>query len=120
MVFLGYESGTKAYRLYDPNADRVHVSRDVVFEEGRAWDWSQGGAMVNTGNVDDTGGDPFMVEYICTPGAAGGEPSPSMERAPRAVSASPSAGRTTTSTTHAATPASSMARSTTPSAPGAV
>lgn len=120
MVFLWYEPGTKAYRLYDPNANRVHVSRDVVFEEGRAWDWSQGGAIANTGNVNDTCGDPFVVEYIYTPGAAGGEPSPSMERALRAASASPSTGQTTTSTTHATTPAPSMARSTTPSVPGAV
>jgi hypothetical protein len=38
-VFLGYEPGSKAYRLYDPVAKRVLVSRDVVFDEGRAWDW---------------------------------------------------------------------------------
>lgn len=40
MVFIGYEPGTKAYRCYDPKTDRLHVSRDVVFEEGRCWDWS--------------------------------------------------------------------------------
>ncbi|WVZ64847.1 hypothetical protein U9M48_014314 [Paspalum notatum var. saurae] len=28
MVFLGYEAGSKAYRLYDPVERRVHVSRD--------------------------------------------------------------------------------------------
>ena len=33
MVLLGYEPGSKAYRLYDPVGDRVHVSRDVVFDE---------------------------------------------------------------------------------------
>jgi hypothetical protein len=37
MVFLGYEPGTKAYRLYIPTTDRMHVLRDVVFEEGSAW-----------------------------------------------------------------------------------
>src|SRR6185503_13347942 len=31
MVLLGIESGSKAYRLYDPVAIRVHVSRDIVF-----------------------------------------------------------------------------------------
>ena len=38
MVFLGYEEGTKAYRLYDPRGDKVLVSRDVVFNEKAAWD----------------------------------------------------------------------------------
>lgn len=33
MVFLGYESGTKGYRLLDPEANRIVVSRDVIFEE---------------------------------------------------------------------------------------
>jgi hypothetical protein len=32
-VFLGYESGTKGYRLLDPETNRIVVSRDVIFEE---------------------------------------------------------------------------------------
>jgi hypothetical protein len=39
-MFLGYEPGSKAYRLYDPVAKRVVVSRDMVFDEGTTWDWS--------------------------------------------------------------------------------
>jgi len=30
MVILGYEGGTKAYRLYDPYGGKVVVSRDIV------------------------------------------------------------------------------------------
>ena len=33
MVLLGYEEGTKAYRLYDPCGGKVIVSHDVVFDE---------------------------------------------------------------------------------------
>jgi hypothetical protein len=33
MVFIGYEIGTKGYRLYDSVSKKLHVSRDVMFEE---------------------------------------------------------------------------------------
>ena len=36
MVLLGYEEGTKAYRLYDPCGGKVVVSCDVVFDEKAA------------------------------------------------------------------------------------
>lgn len=39
MVFIGYEKGTKGYRCYDPVAKKLHISRDVIFEEARAWQW---------------------------------------------------------------------------------
>ena len=38
MVLLGYEEGTKAYRLYDPCGDKVLVSHNIVFDEEVAWD----------------------------------------------------------------------------------
>jgi hypothetical protein len=40
MIFVGYEPGSKAYRVYDPSTRRVHISRDVVFDEAAAWAWS--------------------------------------------------------------------------------
>ena len=39
MVFVGYETGTKGYRVYDPMTKRLHVSRDVIFEENIGWNW---------------------------------------------------------------------------------
>lgn len=42
MVYLGTEPGSKAYRLYDPRQHKLHVSRDVVFEKRKLWDWSKG------------------------------------------------------------------------------
>jgi transposase InsO family protein len=41
MVFVGYETGTKGYRLYDPVTKKLQISRDVIFEENKAWDWMQ-------------------------------------------------------------------------------
>ncbi|CAN6200243.1 unnamed protein product [Urochloa humidicola] len=40
LVFIGYASGTKAYRLLDPATGKVTVSRDVIFDEAVGWDWS--------------------------------------------------------------------------------
>lgn len=41
MVFIGYETGSKGYRVYDPIAKELHISCDVIFEESWAWDWKQ-------------------------------------------------------------------------------
>ena len=41
LVHLGIEPGSKAYRLLDPVNRKVVVSRDVIFEEGKSWDWQE-------------------------------------------------------------------------------
>ena len=38
MVFLGYEEGSKAYRVYGPKVNKLHVTRNVVFQEEKQWD----------------------------------------------------------------------------------
>ena len=43
VVYLGTEPGSKAYRLLDPKVQRIVVSRDVVFEESKAWEWNKSG-----------------------------------------------------------------------------
>jgi hypothetical protein len=40
-VFIGYEEGVKAYRVVDPVTQRVHTTRNVVFDEDRVWNWLQ-------------------------------------------------------------------------------
>lgn len=40
-IFLGVSDESKAWRLYDPTSKKIIVSRDVVFEEGKSWDWSK-------------------------------------------------------------------------------
>ena len=37
-IFIGYNSKSKAYKLFDPYNSKVVVSRDVEFNEG-AGDW---------------------------------------------------------------------------------
>ena len=39
MVYFGVEDGTKAHMLHDPQHEKIHVSRDVVFEEEKKWNW---------------------------------------------------------------------------------
>lgn len=41
VVYLGKEPGVKAYRLLDPDTKRIYVSRDVVFEEQKPWNWDE-------------------------------------------------------------------------------
>ena len=39
-VLLGVSDESKAYRLFDPVAKKIIVSRDVVFEENEGWNWN--------------------------------------------------------------------------------
>ena len=38
-VLLGVSEKSKGYMLFDPIAKRVVVSKDVIFEEEKQWDW---------------------------------------------------------------------------------
>jgi hypothetical protein len=40
MVMIGYEAGTKAYRAYNPMNKKLVVTRDVIFDEKKSWNWS--------------------------------------------------------------------------------
>jgi hypothetical protein len=40
-VFIGYAEGSKAYRILDSGTQRVSMTRDVVFDEGRGWTWDK-------------------------------------------------------------------------------
>jgi hypothetical protein len=41
MIFIVYEQGTKGYGVYDPVSKKVHITRDIVFDEGAQWDWDK-------------------------------------------------------------------------------
>jgi hypothetical protein len=56
-VFLGYETGSKGYFVFDPVENWVLVSRDIAFDENNFWNWEN--------NVqEEQDGDPFTVEYL--------------------------------------------------------
>ncbi|XP_076885937.1 uncharacterized protein LOC143535609 [Bidens hawaiensis] len=40
MIHLGTQPGTKAYRMFDPIKRRVHVTRDVKFDECKRYAWA--------------------------------------------------------------------------------
>lgn len=40
-VFLGFSKEAKGYRLYNPTTKKIVVSRDVVFEETKGWNWDE-------------------------------------------------------------------------------
>jgi transposase InsO family protein len=62
MVLLGYEPGSKAYKVFDPLTQTVHVTRDAVFDEAASWSWENGG--LEAVNSD------FDVEYTLPQAAA--------------------------------------------------
>lgn len=39
LVHLGTEPGSKAYRMLDPETRKIVVSRDVIFDETKSWNW---------------------------------------------------------------------------------
>lgn len=76
VVYLGREPGMKACRLYDPEVERLIVSRDVVFEETKAWEWEQQqqqettnscGSFTVVGSQSTEGGDNNMEGEPVTP-----------------------------------------------------
>ena len=45
MVFLGYEAGSKAYRCLDPITFKIHINRDVIFDEKKIFKISEEGKL---------------------------------------------------------------------------
>jgi hypothetical protein len=53
MIFMGYEPGSMAYRVYDPTTKHVHITHDVVFDEEGKWSW-------DCDKIDSV----FIIEYV--------------------------------------------------------
>jgi hypothetical protein len=40
-ILLGVSEESKGYRLFNPITKKVVISRDVIFEEEKQWDWDE-------------------------------------------------------------------------------
>jgi hypothetical protein len=76
MIFVGYEPGSMAYRVYDPATRRVHISRDVVFDEGAQWAWPAGQEGAEDFVIEDCTGDEPVVVTTTTRAVSASSPSP--------------------------------------------
>jgi transposase InsO family protein len=104
MVMIGYEEGSKAYRLYDPAKQRLVVSRDVIFDEGASWNWGEldGGATLTVESWTLSQPPPAAVEKKGTEPELGSPPDNAAyhpARSDSTPSGPPSVGRPTTPST---------------------
>jgi hypothetical protein len=63
-IHLGVSDESKAYKLYDPAKKKIVVSRDVVFEECKAWNWNSGVDSSNNQTACDTDDDNDLAETL--------------------------------------------------------
>ena len=56
LVHLGTEPAFKAYRLIDPISMKIVVSRDIIFDEEKEWNWNL------TGKEEDNSGGSFVFD----------------------------------------------------------
>ena len=110
MVFVGYEEGTKGYRVYDPSTNKVQVTRDVLFEESRPWNWEAHSApsVVSAPRT-------FTVEYITEHGTTEVDTGETFTCTPRSVTtAAPATPVSRTPGTHDAGPSTPAAEPNSP------
>lgn len=79
MVFVGYEPGSKGYRVYNPDSGRLHVTRDVIFDESKGWNWADSG--------ESAAPETFTVEYTVSTFSGDGIPTAPVSPAASNVSA---------------------------------
>jgi len=68
MVFLGYEEGTKGYKMFDLVSSKLYISQDVIFEEELGWEWENPGNIVQLDYF--TAQHQFTVENLATEASA--------------------------------------------------
>ena len=51
-VLLGVSEESKAYKLLDPINNRIIISKNVIFEEGKNWNWEKNEQENHQDNLD--------------------------------------------------------------------
>ncbi|RVW51356.1 Retrovirus-related Pol polyprotein from transposon TNT 1-94 [Vitis vinifera] len=72
-VLLGVSEESKAYILYDPVSKKIVVSRDVVFEEDKCWNWGRSNEEVRLdvlewGDSNEEGSEDDAEEGVAVEG----------------------------------------------------
>ncbi|WKA06778.1 hypothetical protein VitviT2T_024662 [Vitis vinifera] len=72
-VLLGVSEESKAYKLYDPVSKKIVVSRDVVFEEDKCWNWGRNNEEVRLdvlewGDSNEEGSEDDAEEGVAVEG----------------------------------------------------
>ncbi|KAL1190680.1 Retrovirus-related Pol polyprotein from transposon TNT 1-94 [Cardamine amara subsp. amara] len=52
-IFVGFSEESKGYRIYNPNTKKIMISKDVVFEETKGWNWEEDEINENLSWSDD-------------------------------------------------------------------
>jgi hypothetical protein len=92
-IFVGYNSISKGYRLYNLKTNKVIISRDVLFDEKAKWNWEQG-------QVEEQLVPVIVLQQSLAQGSVSNDdsthpsssltPSPSLPSSPSSSSTSPS------------------------------
>jgi hypothetical protein len=63
---LGISEESKGYKLYDPSNKKVIISKDVVFEESKGWQWENDKSKKQTDSdtTSSSGEQDANIEYI--------------------------------------------------------
>ncbi|KAG6509698.1 hypothetical protein ZIOFF_027698 [Zingiber officinale] len=66
LIFIGYSDESKGYRLYNPNIDKLVLSRDVIFDEHTAWKWQEESSMTQMFQYTETAAEVTVQNPIGT------------------------------------------------------
>jgi len=73
MVYFGVEQGSKAHRMYNPQTNKIVISRDVIFEESRSWQWDVNTEFFEGAEFSVQDADQFVTYLDISADVAGGD-----------------------------------------------